>query len=274
MNLKEILRNAFIFPTKNLETLSVFAILSMLSVTFAIEGIVTCLFGIINPWNLLVGVICIIISIIIGLNTRRISIQCIKSGIDLEEKLPDFNWWKDLGTGLNKVIITIYYFMIPALLIVAIALITNIFGSIMTLYHGVISIIPHILIGDIAGAANSVYHASFPLLISLTLTISVGMILFLIFSFFQAMGEARLAHTGSLKNALNIVGAARDISRIGVGKLILLSALIFIITGIIESILGIIFNHFLILSVLSIVITPYLQLFSQRSLGLLYSDIV
>ncbi len=274
MNLIEIIKNAFIFPSRNLDTLSTFAILSLLSGAFAVEGVVTCIFGIINIWNLVIGIICIIIAIIIGLNTRRISIQCIKSGIDLEEKMPDFNWWQSLSTGLNKIIITIVYFMVPALLVVVVALITNVFGSIITLVDGITSLTSKFMLGNTIVAADAIYHASFPLLVSLSLTISIGMIIFLIFSFFQAMGEARLAHTGSLKSALNFIGAARDITRIGVGKVILLSIMLFVIVSIIQFILTIMFNQLPVLSILFIVITPYLELFGQRSLGLLYSDIV
>ena len=88
------------------------------------------------------------------------------------------------------------------------------------------------------------------------------------------MGEARLANTGSLKNALNIYSSAKDISRIGVGKVLLLSIVIFVIVIIIESVLAIIFDHLQVLSILTIIITPYIALFGQRALGLLYSDIV
>ena len=273
MEITEIVKNAFLFPSKNLETLSVYAILSLLSGAFAIEGVVTLIFGIIDIGNLVIGAIYIIIAIIIGLITRRISIQCIKSGIDLEEKLPDFNWWQSFGTGFSKIIITIYYFLIPAILVVLIGLITNIFGNIINFAQVLYLQAPNILMGTVT-VKDAIYHAAFPLLISLAITISLGAIIFLIFSFFQAMAEARLANTGSLKTALNIYGSAKDISRIGVGKVILLSILIFVIYSIIETILAIICNQFLVLSILTIIITPYIGLFGQRALGLLYSDIV
>ena len=273
MDITEIIKNAFLFPSKNLETLSIYAILSVLSGAFAIEGIVICIFGIIDVWNFLIGGICIVIAVIIGLITRRISIQCVKSGIELEEKLPDFNWWQSFGTGFSKVIITIFYFIVPALIVVLIGFITNIYGDIIYLGQVIVSQAPNMIIGNSA-VEDVIYQASFPLLISLAITISVGLIIFLIFSFFQAMAEARLAHNGSLKQALNIFGAAKDLTRIGVGKVILLSILIFVIVSIIEIILTVIFDHLLVLSILSIVITPYLALFGQRCLGLLYSDIV
>ena len=271
MDITEIIKNAFLFPSKNLETLSIYAILSVLSGAFAIEGIVICIFGIIDVWNFLIGGICIVIAVIIGLITRRISIQCVKSGIELEEKLPDFNWWQSFGTGFSKVIITIFYFIVPALIVVLIGFITNIYGDIIYLGQVIVSQAPNMIIGNSA-VEDVIYQASFPLLISLAITISVGLIIFLIFSFFQAMAEARLAHNGSLKQALNIFGAAKDLTRIGVGKVILLSILIFVIVSIIEIILTVIFDHLLVLSILSIVITPYLALFGQRCLGLLDSD--
>ena len=273
MEITEIIKNAFIFPSRNLETLSIFAIFTLLSGAFIIEWIITLIFGIIDIGNLVIGAIYIIIAIIIGLLTRRISIQCIKSGIDLEEKLPDFNWWQSFGTGFSKIIITIYYFLIPAIIVILIGLVTNVFGNVIFFVQELSLQAPEILTGALT-AQDAVYNAAFPLLISLAITISIGSVIFLIFSFFQAMAEARLAHTGSLKTALNIYGSAKDISRIGVGKVILLSILIFVIYCIVEAILTVVFDHFLVLSILTIVITPYITLFGQRALGLLYSDIV
>ena len=273
MNITDILKNAIMFPSKNLETLSVYAILSLLSVAFIFEGIVTGILGIIDIANLVVGIVYIVIGIILWLTTRRISIQCIKTGIDLEEKMPDFNWFQSFGTGLSKVIITIYYFIIPAIIVVGIALFTNLIGGAMTLGQVIYAQAPALIMGSTT-ASDAIYNAAFPIILSLAITISLGLIIFLVFSFFQAMGEARLAHTGSLKDALNIVGAARDIKRIGVVRLFILSALIFVIVIIIETILAIIFDQLLVLSILTIVTTPYIALFSQRALGLLYSDIV
>lgn len=273
METREILKNAFVFPTKNLETLSIYAILSLLSAAFAFQGIVTFLFGIIDVGNFIIGAVYIAIAIILGLITRRISIQCVKSGIDLEEKLPDFEWLQSFGTGFSKVIITIFYFIVPALIVVFLGLITNIYGDVIYFNQALVSQGQNILMGTVT-VSDAIYHAAFPLLISLALTISLGLIIFLIFSFFQAMGEARLAHTGSLKSALNIYQSAKDISRIGVGRVILLSALIFVIVAISESVLTVVFNQLPVLSILTIIITPYFALFAQRSLGLLYSDIV
>ena len=78
---------------------------------------------------------------------------------------------------------------------------------------------------------------------------------------------------GSLSEALNIFEAAKDIRRIGVGKVIVLIILIIIIIAVIEIVLSAIFSLLPILSILSIIVTPYLAFFAQRAVGLLYSDI-
>ena len=273
MEITEIVKNAVVFPSKNLETLSIYAILLLISGAFTFEGIITIIFGIVDIWNLVVGGIYILIALIIGVITRRISIQCIKTGVEMEDYFPDFKWWESWSMGFSKIIITIFYFIVPALVIVFVALITNVFGNILDIFQAIISQAPAILMGE-STIVDTISQSSLPLFASLAVTFSLGMMIFLVFSFFQAMSEARLAHTGSLKKALNLYAAAKDITRIGIGKLLLLSLLIFVIIIAIEFVLTFIFDHLAVLSILNIIIVPYLTLFCYRALGLLYSDIV
>ena len=273
MDITEIIKRAFVFPSKNLEILSIYAILSILAGAFAFQGVVTFIFGIIDIWNFLIGGVYIIISIIIGIITRRISIQCVKSGIELQDKIPDFKWWGNWGIGLKKIVVTIFYFIVPALIVVFIALIVNVFGNIINIGQAIVLEAGPVIMGNTT-IEGAITQASIPLFISLAFTLIVGLIIFLVFTFFQVIAEARLAHTGSLKKALNIFSAAKDLKMIGVGKVILLSVLLLVIVSFIEMILTIIFNHLVVLSILNIVITPYLALFAQSAMGFLYSDIV
>ena len=122
-------------------------------------------------------------------------------------------------------------------------------------------------------AVNAVSQALTNLAISLSITIFVALIVFVIFSFLQTMAQARLANTGSLSEALNILEAAKDISRIGVGKVIILVILVIVVIGVVEVILSAIFAIIPILAIFSLIVTPYLAFFAQRAVGLLYSDI-
>lgn len=273
MEIIEIIKNAIVFPSKNLETLSIYAILLVLSGAFSFEGIVTVLFGVFNLWNLVIGGIYILIALIIGVITRRISIQCIKTGVDMEDYFPDFKWYDSWSIGFRKIILTIFYYIVPILVILFLALITNVFGFLLDIVHAILLQAPSVIMGEVT-VADAIYMYSFPLFVSVAITFSVGIMVFLIFSFFQAMSEARLAHTGSLKKALNLYAAAKDITRIGIGKLVVLSLFIFVIVACIEFILTLIFDHLYVLSILNIIIVPYIALFTYRALGLLYSDIV
>lgn len=273
MNIPEIVKNAFVFPSRNLETLSIYAVLLLLSAAFTFEGVITVIFGIVDLWNLVIGGIYLLVAFIIGVITRRISIQCIKTGVEMEDYFPDFQWWDTWGIGLSKIAITIFYFIVPALAVVLLALVTNVFGNLLDIGQALVLQAPNILAGKFT-LVDAIYNATFPLFVSLAITFSGGMIIFLVFSFFQSMSEARLAHTGSLRKALNLYEAAKDITRIGIGKLFLLSVIIFIIVMIIEFFLTLIFDHLVVLSILNILIVPYIALFTYRSLGLLYSEIV
>ena len=273
MDITEIIKRAFIFPSKNLEILSIYAILSVLAGAFAVQGVITFLFGIIDLVNLAIGATYIAISIIIGIITRRISVQCVKSGIELQDKIPDFKWWGNWGLGLKKIVITIFYFIVPALIVVFLGLITNVYGNIINVYQAMVLQISPVLMGNTT-VTDAITQASFPLFVSLAITLGVGLLIFLVFTFFQVIAEARLGHTGSLKEALNFFSAAKDLKMIGIGKVIVLSILVLVIVSIIEMLLTFVFDHLVVLSILNIVITPYIALFGQSAIGFLYSDIV
>jgi len=273
MDIIEIVKNAIVFPSKNLETLSIYAVLLVLSAAFTFEGVVTLIFGIVDLWNLVIGGIYILIALIIGVITRRISIQCIKTGVEMEDYFPDFQWYDSWHIGFSKIIITIFYFIVPILVVIFLAVITNVFGNLLDIVQAIVLQAPAVITGE-ATVADAVFRSSLPLFISMAITFSLGMMVYLIFSFFQAMSEARLAHTGSLKKALNLYAAAKDITRIGIGKLILLSIIIFVIVVCIETVLTFVFDHLYVLGILNIIIVPYIALFTYRALGLLYSDIV
>lgn len=88
--------------------------------------------------------------------------------------------------------------------------------------------------------------------------IIVALVLFIIFLFLQTMAEGRLAKTGDLREALNVLATAKDITRIGVGKVIILIITLIVIVIVTEIIILFIFNYLPFLSILSIIITPYL----------------
>ena len=105
-----------------------------------------------------------------------------------------------------------------------------------------------------------------------TLGLIVGIILLIIFAFAFLMGECRLAKTDSLGYALNFGEAIKDISRIGVVKILAVLIIICIIVAILNFISGL-FGTGIIGSIISAIISAYLLFFTSRASGLLYSDV-
>ncbi|MBQ9026731.1 MAG: DUF4013 domain-containing protein, partial [Methanobrevibacter sp.] len=250
--------------------------MSVLMVGFALGGIFTYAYGIIDAENYLMGGIYLLISLLIGCIITGYHIKVIKSGIEHDDNVPVFGLYEDFMTGFDNLLVLILYFIIPALIVILVSLNTNLFGNaidvvkefVLQIYGVYFMDIPV----DIAVIAISPILTEF--LNSLAITLAVALVVFVIFSFLYLMGKARLANTGSLNEALNIFEAAKDMTRIGVVKVILLVLAIGVVIAIIEIILmiALIFYPFL-LSVIYIILTPYMLLVSQRALGLLYSDI-
>lgn len=105
-----------------------------------------------------------------------------------------------------------------------------------------------------------------------TLGTIIGVILLIIFAFAFLMGECRLAKTDSLGYALNFGEAIKDISRIGVVKILAVLIIICIIVAILNWISSL-FGTGIIGSIISAIISAYLLFFSSRASGLLYSDV-
>ena len=275
MKTTEIIKDAFLFPSKNTGRFAIYLLLSVLMVGFALGGVFTYAFGFIDAENYLAGGIYLIIAMLIGLIITGYHIQVIKSGIEHDDNVPVFELYENFMTGFDNFIVSIIYFIIPTLIVMLVGLDTNLFGNaIAVVKEFVLQIFNVYIMGNpIDTAINAISLALINLLNSLAITITVALILFVIFSFFQTMAEARLANTGSLSEALNVFEAAKDISRIGVGKVIILILLVIIIAAVVEMVFSAVFSIVPILAILSVVITPYLAFFANRAIGLLYSDI-
>ena len=270
MDVIEIINDAFVFPSKDIKVLVIYVLLSILAGAFSFIGTFVYILGFITPECFMWGGIACIVSMLIGWVLAGYLISIIKSGIELDDEVPGFEWWENFITGFNNFIVTIVYFIIPAFIVVVVGYLTNIYGNFMIIANEVMSQAQNVYMGNstfILSEAASQAIAN--LMISLSITIMVALVLFVIFSFLQTMAQARLANTGSLGEALNVVEAAKDIKRIGVGKVIVVILLIIIIIAVIEMIL----SSVPFLAILSIIISPYLLFFAQRAVGLLYSDI-
>ena len=275
MEIMEIIKDALVFPSTDLRTFFIFVLLTIFAGVFGTVGILLYILGVLNAEFFLWGGLAAIVAMLIGWVMSGYSISVIKSGIELEDEVPEFVWWDNFITGFNGFIVSIVYFIIPAFLVAIVGYMTNITGNIMAVATEISSQAVNVYTGASASiATDALSQAVAGLAVSLATTLTAAVVLFVIFSFLQTMAEARLANTDSLCEALNVFEAAKDIGRIGVVKVIAVILLVIIVSAVINMVLSAIFSYVPILSILSVFVSPYLVLFAQRAVGLLYSDIV
>ena len=276
MKLIGIIKDAFLFPSKHTGRFAIYLLLSVLVAGFAIGGIITYGLGLFDSVNYLTGGMYLIISMIIACLISGYHVKVIKSGIELSDEVPVFKLYEDFMTGFNNILVLIGYFIIPAIIVIIVAFDTNLFDNLIYIVLEFVKQIFNVYImGNSADlAVNAISHTVENFMGSLAITIAVASILFVIFTILESIGEARLANTGSVRQALNIFETMKDIRKIGLGRTILLILLILIVISIIEIILITLFQYYpFLLSIIYIIITPYMALVTRRSVGLLYSDI-
>ena len=276
MKMTEIIKDAFQFPSKNTGRFAMYLLLEVLLAGFLFGGVFTYAQGFLNAENFLIGGIYVIIAFLFGIIIMGYNINVIKSGINREDNLPVFELYENFMTGFDNFALLIAYYIIPVLIVLIVAQDTHLFSNAMVILREVVLQLFNIYImGSSVGIA---VNALSPLLTSfvnsLAITIAVALVLFIIFSILYFMAESRLANTGSLREALNMFESAKDVVRIGVGRVIALILVVLLIIAVIDIILLTVLSFYpFLLSILDIIITPYMFLVTQRALGLLYSDI-
>lgn len=275
MEITEIIKESFMFPANNLKALAIY-----IAITFVmgilIAGGIFSMIGVENSaLYAILSFILFIIAVVVGFILAGYEIDVIKTGIDFDELAPDFDWKADLIRGIKAIIVSIVYFIIPAIITIIVAFITNVPGNIVNVAQYVNQTAVNANGTVVANSALEMIPDSVMsgLVGSISITLLIAAVLFIIFSFIQVMANSRLANTDSLGEALNIPEAIRDISRIGVGKVIATIILVFLVALVIGAILSAIYQQVPQLSILNIIVTPYLMFFTNRATGLLYSDI-
>ena len=275
MEIMEIIKEAMVFPSKDIVKLAVYIALSVVSVLLGAFGIIYLAIGVASQsfW-IIIGVIAFIAALILGFITTGYIVSIIRSGIEHEESAPQFMWKENLVTGIKFVVLNIVYFIIPGIVVLILGWVTNLFGMASIMFT-------RMMYASMAAPANATVTIADVVPQSMIISFGnsliivgiVAFILFVIFGFLEIMGQCRLAKTDSLGYAVNIPEAFKDIGRIGFGKVIGLTVLIFVIILVINCIISGLNAYIAGFSILSIIVTPYLSFFAARASGLLYSDI-
>lgn len=274
MEIAEIIKESFIFPSRNLENLVMFIVVRFVFALLLFGAVTGAAFAISQGHFPIVGAILIIFVLVVEFIIRGYKLSILKSGINRDEDAPRFVWRDDFINGIKMIIVFIVYFIIPVIFVIMSTLMLNIPAQVHNILQKQVGAATNISANSNAIAINVIPQFSVNTFsVSLLLVMVIALVLYIIFSFLETMGESRLANTGSLREALNIVESFKDITRIGVGKVVGVILFVALIIFIILTILSYIYQAIPELTILSIVVVPYLVFFSKRANGLLYSNI-
>ena len=134
MEILEIIREAFIFPSKNLDKLAIYIVLTFLIGILIAGGVILGILGVVsNTVYITISIILMIITIIIGFIVSGYQISIIKSGINHDENAPSFNWLNDLITGVKLTVVGIVYFIIRFIIVAIVAWAVDFSGKFMNI---------------------------------------------------------------------------------------------------------------------------------------------
>lgn len=274
MEIMEIIKEAIVFPSNDLAKLAIYIVLSVIIAFLTTIGVVLLGVGMASnaAWTV-VGIILLILGLIVGFIIMGYQISIIKTGIDHAEAAPEFVWKANLITGIKYFVVNIVYFIIPAIIVLIVAWATNLFGTAYEVLSKMAMASASPTNATVVASNVVPQSVAMSFFTSLMITGAIAFVLFVIFEIIQTMAESRLANTDDLKEALNIPEAFRDIGRIGFGKVIAVIILIVVVIAVINAVLNGLNDFINGISILSIVVTPYLTFFAARATGLLYSDI-
>lgn len=235
MEIVEIIKDALTYPLSNIKSLVLYVILGIIAGIAGGATLVAIATGAAfeNAWAMGgSALIGFILLLLIGLLIEGYTLDIIKYGIERRTDGPGIDVLRQIVNAIKLLVVDIVYYIIPVIILA----ILGIFFK-----NWVIGVI--------------------------------GFILTIIFALANFMARCRLAKTEELSDALAIGEAIGDITRVGILKLLLTTILIEAIIVIIFIIIVFIMSYNTTVGgILLGIFGVYAIFFSNRAIGLLYSD--
>ncbi|MCL2156606.1 MAG: DUF4013 domain-containing protein [Methanobrevibacter sp.] len=264
MKVVKLFEDALIYPTKEWKKLLI------LGIFFLIMGIfnILTLFGIplknyldINVLNIISLILIMIISLIISGYTLSITRSTINN---VERSVPEFEWVKNIIDGIKVIILTIIYYIIPVLIVLIALYVTGTFDIIIQLIN------TYAASGSINPILESISTMDNP---KILIVIVIASFLYILFSLLFLIGKAVLAETNSLTAAGNMIDIFKKIGKIS-WKDYLIWFVIFVAISYILIFLSELIAVIPLIGIIivTLFINPYVEIFSARTLGLIYNE--
>ena len=266
MNLREIIMDAIKYPVSDTRKFLIFCVLIIL---MSLSTILPS-YGLKNDT---LSIILSLVTLIVSFVVIGYSVEVIKGGTEGDDTLPDFDYVKQFVIGIKALILDIIYFIIPAVIVIIVAYASGLFSSFTKIIYASIDAIGN-------GASNfTAIMAAIPkstmgaFTNALTITLIVGIILFVIFSLMSFTGLVRFAKSGSGTEGLRFREILRDMSNVGFIKIIVTLIVIYIIAFALAIVIGLIgLIPYIGVFIGMFIGVPFTILFLYRAIGLLYAD--
>ncbi len=266
MNLREIIMDAVKYPISDTRKFLIFcALIILMSLSTILPS-----YGLNNDTlTLILSLVTLIVSFIV----LGYSVDVIKGGAEGEDTLPDFDYVKQFVIGIKALVLDIIYFIIPAVIVIIVASASGLFTSFTEIVYASIDAISK-------GASDfTMIMAAVPkstigsFTNSLSITLIVAIILFIIFSLMSFTGLVRFAKSGSGIEGLRFKQIIKDMSNVGFVKIIVTLIVIYIIAFVMTMVIGLIgLIPYIGVFIGIFVGMPFILLFLHRAIGLLYAD--
>lgn len=258
MQIFDILKDSVKYPLIDIKSLLIIGVILLVGSLLDSLGVYTD--------NASIGVLGTILSLIVSVFILGYSLDILKFGIDLKDEFPMIDIKNNLKNGVKMIIVSIIYYLIPIIITVVAIFLT---GGLALSKIGGLNITANANMTEIA---SSVFTPDFVAAISIVAVIAI--VLYIIFTLLALMGQARLAKTGDIDDAISFAQSYSDLRQIGVGKTLAVLILMYIVIAIIIFVMVLIsfipIVGYLISTLLGLPFTLFLQ---YRAYGLLYSEI-
>ncbi|MDR2966878.1 MAG: DUF4013 domain-containing protein [Methanobacteriaceae archaeon] len=211
--------------------------------------------------NIISLILLLIIILIISGYTLSITRNTINN---LERNIPELDWVNNIIDGIKVVVLTIVYYIIP----VIVTLITFYIVGAFDFINQIIS--NYAVYGSINQTLESITIGND---LNILIVLILALILYILFSLLFLVAKAVLAETKSLATAVNMIDVFKKIGQIKWKNYIVWVILFTVISSFINLVIGIIvFIPFIGVIFVSLIVNPYVEIFSARALGLIYNE--
>jgi len=266
MNLREIIVDSIKYPISDYRKFLIFcALIILMSLSIVLPS-----YGVKNGT---LAIILSLVTLIVLFVVAGYLVGIIKSGIESEDTLPDFDYAKNFVIGVKAIILDIIYFIIPLILAIIVASATGLFTSFTEIVRiGIDSVANETtnMTTIIAAVPKSIMNTFTN---SLSITLIVAIISFIIFSLLAFTAIVRLAKFESGTEGIRFKEILKDMRKIGFLKIIITLIVIYIIVlalVFVISLIGLIPYIGVFIGIF--VALPFTLLFLYRAIGLLYAD--